>query len=107
MTIDEQIAILNAIKQGKKIEARKKTLEYECWFEITTDSLNFADFDYRIVPEPRRFTVFLWEGGMYARPYNAHIPNNATLICTATEDTNLGEAAAPYIEALKEKISRP
>ncbi len=106
MTIDEQVEVLLAIKKGHKIEAQLKNREGD-WTPCDNKDLNFIAFDYRIVPEPRRFTVFMCEGQMYARPYNAYIPDNATLICTATEDTNLGEEAAPYLEALKEKISRP
>lgn len=109
MTIDEQIAILNAVKEGKKIEAIRRAAEsgiVRNWREWK-GSPNFFEFDYRIVPEPRRFIVYMWGAAMYAKPYGEDIPSTAQIICTATEDANLGEAAAPYLEALKEKLSRP
>jgi Leu/Phe-tRNA-protein transferase len=110
MTLDEQIAILQALKEGKKIEAyERKSYGAHGWMPWDKDSpCNFYVFDYRIVPEPRRFVIYKSKAhGLRAMPYEHLVPHDETIICTATEDTNLGETATPYLEALKEKISRP
>ena len=104
MTLDEQIAVLKALKEGKKIEARLNTGDPSEQWKSWVSSPNFVRFDYRIVPEPRRFIVFMWEGQMYARPYGSYIPDAATILCTATEDLNLGEAVAPMLDALKQTL---
>lgn len=113
MTLDEQIEILVALKEGKKIEARPLVNELgntRAWIKWTGSSPNFACYEYRIVPEPRRWIIFMdtrVSARRFVQPYGEAIPQGATIICTATEDANLGEAAAPYLEALKEKIARP
>jgi hypothetical protein len=106
MTIDEQVEVLLAIKKGQKIEAQPKNREGG-WTPCDNKDLNFIAFDYRIVPEPRRWVIYEWGNELGVVPYSEYLPTSATIICTATEDTNLGEEAAPYLEALKEKISRP
>ena len=85
MTIDEQIAVLQAMKEGKKIEAKPHRYD-EPWHEWTGD-VNFTRYDYRIVREPRRFIIFKWGGDtLYAVPYGSYVPENGKIICTATED---------------------
>ena len=88
MTIDEQIAILQAIKEGKKVEAIRRATEpgiQRDWAEWQ-GSPNFFAFNYRIVRKPRRWIIFRWKGQQYAEPYNEHIPDDARIICTAVEE---------------------
>lgn len=105
MTLDDQIAILQAIKEGKKIEARARNMTGN-WCLDDRFELNFRAFDYRIVPEPRCFTVFKYGLNTYAQPCEQHIPDGATIICTAVEELK-SEAVGPYLEALKQNLARP
>jgi hypothetical protein len=58
MTIDEMIAVLQAAKEGKAIQARG--MEYGAsWVNAQTPSWSFAEYDYRVKPEPRRWWVVL------------------------------------------------
>lgn len=50
MTTDEILAVLQAFKEGKKIEAKCKP--NGLWKETSIPLWNFADFDYRVKPEP-------------------------------------------------------
>lgn len=52
MTYDEMIAVLQAAKEGKKIQCKlrqESVSEYEDTFPIW----NFDGFDYRVKPEPK------------------------------------------------------
>lgn len=54
MTLDEQIAILQAAKEGKTIECWCRTACRPAWGVIAgTVPFNFQDYDYRIKHEPR------------------------------------------------------
>lgn len=88
MTIDEQIEILRAQKDGYTIEARRRDDQEHGWHKWTS-RCDFNHFEYRIVPKPRRFVIFKWKTAVYAVPYGSHIPDDAKIICTATEDENL------------------
>lgn len=106
MTIDEQIAILQALKEGRKIEASVVAYEPSCgpmWFKWE-GSPNFVAYNYRIVPEPRRFVIYRYGASIYAQPYSEHIPQGAKIICTAVEEPNLGESVAPTLDALKQTL---
>lgn len=50
MTIDEIIAVLQAYKEGKKIEVKCKI--DGTWIESPVHLWNFVDNDYRVKPEP-------------------------------------------------------
>lgn len=55
MTIDEMIAVLQAAKAGKQIEARPHDMS-QTWFTVIWTPENrwqFDKFDYRVKPEPR------------------------------------------------------
>lgn len=87
MTIDECLTILTALKDGKKIQARAHSRPSDEW-NAWVGAPNFYDFDYRIVKEPLRFTIFRPPGmkTLYAIPYDNYLPPGATLICTAIEE---------------------
>jgi hypothetical protein len=108
MNIDQQIEILTALKDGKAIEAKLREdnprFQWEPW--KAGHKLNFAAYDYRIVPEPRRFILFRLNRNVYAVPYGYEVPHDATIVCTAVEELK-SEAVNAYLEALKIKLSRP
>lgn len=55
MTIDEMIAVLQAAKEGKKIQARRYgTIIWGTPPEVW----NFENYEYRVKPEPME--AFLW-----------------------------------------------
>jgi hypothetical protein len=51
MELDEMIAVLQAAKEGKKLELRSRKIDTD-WSDCTDSIWNFAGFDYRIKPEP-------------------------------------------------------
>jgi hypothetical protein len=67
MTYDEMIKILEALRDGKKVEARRNGTDNWVHLVAPTDyppiNLNFMEFQYRIVPEP----VVRW--AMYSDEY--------------------------------------
>lgn len=87
MTIDEQIEILKAVKEGKKIEVSAD--DGQTWHPKDGHEFNFGVCLYRIVREPRRFIVYEWRGKTYAVPYDNNVPDDAKIICTATEDAQV------------------
>lgn len=109
MTLDEQIAILQALKEGKKIEARLLSghpYVIPNWIEWL-DSPNFACYEYRIVPEPRRFIIFKWNNYQYASLYKEHVPFDATIICTAIEElTPSPKLVDKFIEDVNKELNK-
>jgi hypothetical protein len=85
MTIDEQVEVLQAIKKGQKIEAQLKNKEGG-WIPCDNKDLNFIAFDYRIVPVPRRWLIYTYQGKTFAAPYDNCLVSGATLICSAVEE---------------------
>jgi hypothetical protein len=66
-TIDEQIALLQALKAGKKLQCQ--TLTHPKWVDSSVDLLrpNFDPrFMYRIKPEPRTWWLVLRADGTVA-----------------------------------------
>lgn len=91
MTIDEQIEILKAVKEGKKIEARWTG---SAEWTLHQGPCNFVACDYRIVREPRRF-IIAREPGMkqlVALPYSDFVPEIYPIVCIAVEEENLKTA---------------
>ena len=87
MTIDAQIEILRAVKEGKKIEVSSD--DGQTWHPKDGNAFNFGVCRYRIVREPRRFIIFKWKLSAYAIPYGRAIPEGAEIICTAVEEENV------------------
>jgi len=56
---DEIIALMQAAKEGKHIQRRR--LGYTEWSDQTGEGWNFAEYAYRIKPEPRE--IWLQEIG--------------------------------------------
>ena len=59
MTDDEIIAVVQAHKEGKKIQNRYamqpgEANRYNEWIAIDNPSWNFFNYDYRVAPEPRK-----------------------------------------------------
>lgn len=103
MTIDEQIEILKAVKEWKKIEVSVD--DGQTWYPKDGHEFNFGLCLYRIVREPRRFTIFKWKTAVYAIPYGEHVPGDAKIICTAVEEENLKTVdVAKWAEKEAEKI---
>lgn len=50
MTIDQQIAVMQAFKEGKTIEYKNKA--HDGWSVNSDPAWNFDDYDYRVKPEP-------------------------------------------------------
>lgn len=107
MTIDQQIEILKAIKEGKKIRAKSKHVLDNPGWDLWAGAPNFVDYDYEIVREPRRWIVFRWKGQQYAEPYNAHIPDDARIICTAVEELPPSpDVVDKFIESVNAELAK-
>lgn len=53
-TIDEMIAVMQAFKEGKKIEIRREgDDEGDDWVDICCPKWNWHGYDYRVKPEPK------------------------------------------------------
>lgn len=91
-----------AVKEGKKVEARMaKAAPWQPW--KNSEPCNFHSFEYRIVPEPRRWCIYKWGNGYAAVPYSERVPSTTTIICTALEELPL-ESVAPMLDALKQTL---
>jgi hypothetical protein len=77
MTHEEMIAVLQAHKDGKKIECRTKW--EECWKAAPTNPCwNFDLYDYRIKPEPPK-PKELWVNEYASGGLAAHSTKKAAL----------------------------
>lgn len=56
MTHDEMISVIQAHKEGKKVEFKHKTRHNE-WFKGNDLGWNFQEYNYRIAREPRKCWV--------------------------------------------------
>lgn len=65
MTLDEQIAILQAAKEGKTIEWRVR-LKGSCWQDYSsgTPRFDFTNYDYRIKHEPHELWAAINHDGV-------------------------------------------
>ncbi len=61
MTHDEMIAVIQAHKEGKALQARSKT-PTASWCEASIPDFNFYDYDYRIKPQPFECWVNVYYG---------------------------------------------
>lgn len=61
MTHDEMIAVIQAHKDGKKLEYRTKGMVG--WDDVTNVVWSFHSTDYRVKPEPRTFWVNVYPTG--------------------------------------------
>jgi hypothetical protein len=57
MTVDEMIAVLQAHKEGKKIESNSH--DGYGWLLTPCPVWNFLRYDYRVKQEPREFFIVL------------------------------------------------
>lgn len=62
MTIDEMITVLQAAKDGKKIQARESRRDGAQWTPATAPVWNFAAFAYRVKPEPMEVKLWMKDG---------------------------------------------
>lgn len=67
MTIDEQIAVMQAFKEGKEIESM--IMNGTQWYETTTPSWDFSTFYYRVKPEPEppKYKPFSFEDDLLGK----------------------------------------
>jgi hypothetical protein len=59
MTYDEMIAVIQAAKAGKVIERQDGA---QCWVRFRGLDFNFANYKYRVKPEPKRCWVRFVDG---------------------------------------------
>lgn len=52
-TIDEMCAVMQAFKDGKKIECKFSRLDGDTWDETVKPHWNWEQLDYRVKPEPK------------------------------------------------------
>lgn len=52
MTIDEQIAVMQAFKEGKEIESKSKDPMILRWVQTDCPCWDFSEYYYRVKPEP-------------------------------------------------------
>jgi hypothetical protein len=64
MSIDEMVAVLQAFKDGKKIQVRAAGRPDSVWWTLkhTDPSWNFVANEYRVLPEPRTVWVNEYAG---------------------------------------------
>lgn len=53
MTIKEQIEVMQAYADGKKVQCKSKHIDDDMWVDSSNPSWNFACLDYRIKHEPK------------------------------------------------------
>lgn len=83
MTHDEMIAIIQAAKDGKKIQVRTKNPLYggvRKWANMSPkiQEFNFNSYEYRVAPEVREYTLVLNGegkvlGGALGRPMDGQV----------------------------------
>ena len=64
MNLDEQIAILQAAKEGEPIQCRART-SLMSWYDNHEQQFNFGIYEYRIKPMDQKVKLFLrapWKG---------------------------------------------
>lgn len=79
MTIDEMIAVLQAAKEGKAIQARLRNSPTDQW-EVVSPSWNFAQCDFRIKPTPREWWINFYEGNS---PCHAFTTRYSAIACSS------------------------
>lgn len=53
MSIDEQITVMQAYKEGRIIECKPKYKKEDVWEVLQEPVWNWQDFNYRVKPEPK------------------------------------------------------
>ena len=92
MTIPEMIDVLSAYMEGKKIEVRPVVSPHYWSRSATTPIWNFADYDYRVAPEPRKpreWWVYIDNGEIKScltREFNVSIPARAIKVREVLEN---------------------
>lgn len=95
MTIDEMIAVLQAAKDGKEIQWRpvSERLDFP-WKDSSATALNFADYQYRVKPEPR--TIWVNE---YPDQLCAYESEQLAVARAGSDPTN--RKAVKYVEVIE------
>lgn len=57
MTHDEMIAVIQAHKEGKRIEFNARRLIFPEWLLCREPAWDFSTYDYRIAREPRKMWI--------------------------------------------------
>jgi hypothetical protein len=90
MTHDEMIAVIQAHKDGKKLEFRdQRFTKFKEWVQCLEPHWNFKDCDYRIKPEPRILWVVMYLSGNPAG-------------CFDTKDAAMIHAASIHVATIHE-----
>lgn len=63
MTHDEMIAVIQAQRDGKGIQA-KSYLAGAYWHDISYSGFDFGNYEYRVKPEPRYFWIVAPKDGV-------------------------------------------
>lgn len=61
MTHDEIIAVVQAHKEGKKVERKVKEVDTAQWLECFAKHFNFSEYDYRVADDPKPPTLREWK----------------------------------------------
>lgn len=69
MTIDEQIAVMQAFKKGKDIECKLKDSKASEWVNARNPCWNFLNYVYRAKPEPEppKYKPFSFEDDLLGK----------------------------------------
>lgn len=92
-TVQEQIAVMLAWISGKPIEIKKYDDTF--WSKVLEPAWNWADYDYRVKPEPKVIYVNLYKSGAWGRVYESR--EKAADHCTGVED--VCRVGVKFIEA--------
>lgn len=83
MTPDEMIAVIQAYKDGKKIEFCSKQNLHDTWGEASKPCFNFDSCDYRIAPEDKYVYLNFYED-----------KSGAPFVCSAEYDATSARMTA-------------
>ena len=68
MTIDDMIEVLQAAKDGKRIQIRLANDSNYAWVDHMANFFNFSKFDYRVVPKPQFLKGYCFAKDIYETP---------------------------------------
>lgn len=104
MTYDEMIAVLNAAKEGKKLQRREKLSDK--WEDLNSPALDFNKYEYRVKPNDYRpynnakeFLEAQREHGMYVIRLTSQLYYMPT--CVGDMNVELGRGIVEYQDLLR------
>lgn len=64
MTTKEMIAVMQASEEGKTIQFRRSFRPEMAWIDHENAAWNWAEFEYRVKPEPMEIEVWVHNDGI-------------------------------------------